>query len=428
MDRPVRPRRFRPALIALAAALLAAGGVGAFAYVKYGLVRTAIVSAEKLAISEVRTGLFRDYVPATGAVAPRDTVLLDAVEGGQVVAVLVEEGAMVAVGQPLVRLSNRRLELEVVGREVQFTEQQNNQVTLQLVFTQNELQHRRALEDADYQIARVEADIARFAPLVEPGFYPRVSFENLERERDYYRGLRATRLEAQRADQERFEKQLADLRAANARQTESMALIREGLANLTVTAPVSGQLTALDARPGQAIGQGSRLGQIDLVDRYKVTVHIDEFYLGRIVPGQPAVAMIGGVEQAMTITKIYPDVRERRFQVDLEFASEQTGTLRPGQSVQLRIELGEQPDSLIVDNGAFYEDTGGTWVFVLSPDSQTAEQRDVRLGRRNLEAVEVLSGLAAGERIITSSYKSYREIERINIAGHIPSSNEGAKP
>jgi HlyD family secretion protein len=417
MDRPIRPRRFRPALLALAAVVAVAVSAGLFAYVKYGLVRSVTVSAERLAISEVRTGLFRDYVPETGTIAPRETVLLDTLEGGQVVEILVDEGEMVAAGQPLALLNNRRLELDVIGREAQFTEQQNQLATLQLSFNQNELQHRRAVEDADYQLARVEAEIRRYGPLVERGFYPRGQFEDLQRELAYYQGLRETRLEAQAADQLRFEQQITDLRAANTRQTEAMGLIREGLENLTVTSPIAGQLTVFDVQPGQTIGAGQSIGQVDMIDSYKVTVQVDEFYLGRIVTGQPAVAMIGGAEHPMTVDKVYPDVRERRFEVDLEFDAAAPESVRPGQSVQLRIELGEAPDSLIVDNGAFYEDTGGTWVFVLSPDGSTAERRDVRLGRRNPEAVEVLSGLTAGERIITSSYQPYREVERIHVAG-----------
>lgn len=431
MDRPIRPRRFRPALLALAAVVAIAAGAGVFGYVKFGLTRSATVSAERLAISQVRQGVFRDYVPVTGAIAPRDTVYLDAVEGGQVDAVLVEEGAMVRAGQPLVRFNNRRLQLDVIGRQAQFTEQQSYVANLQLAFNQNELQHDRAIEDAEYQLSQVNAQIARYQPLAERGYYPRANLEDLFRQRDYYRQLRDTRVAAKAADHEKFQQQIAELQSAGQQQSAAMGLIRQGLENLTVTAPVDGQLTVLSAKPGQSIGAGERIGQVDVVDSYKVTAQVDEFYLSRIVAGQGATADIGGRTRTLTVTKVYPDVRERRFQVDLTFDGETPKDLRPGQSAQLRIELGEAPDSLIVDNGAFYEDTGGTWVFVLSPDGSSAERRDVRLGRRNPEAIEVLSGLSPGERIITSSYQPWREIERINIAGRATndtSSGKGPKP
>jgi HlyD family secretion protein len=427
MDRPIRARRLTPARLALAAVVLLAVAVGAFAYVKFGLVHAASVSAERLTLSTVRTGLFRDYVPATGAVVPRETIFLDSVEGGQVVSVLVEEGVHVRAGQPLVKLANTRLQLEVVGREAQFNEQRNNLETLQLAFTQNELQHRRAVEEADYNLERVGAQIARYRPLVEQGFYPKAALQDLERELAYYRAQRATRVEAQAADHQRMERQLSELRGASDRLTGSLSLIRGSLDNLTVTAPIDGQLTVLKVQPGQAVGPGQRIGQVDRIDSYKVTVLIDEFYLGRIIAGQTAVAVLEGRDIPLKVAKVYPDVRERRFQADLDFAGPAPPSIRPGQSLQLRIELGEAPHSLIVGNGAFYEDTGGQWAFVLAPDGASAHRRPVRLGRRNPEAIEVLSGLQPGETIVTSAYQTFKDVERLDIAGS-RKSQKGARP
>lgn len=420
MDRAVAPRSRRLIYAAAAGGILLIAAAGGLAYQRFGGSGSATVSAERLSLSEVRQDLFRDFAPVTGSVTPRDTIYLDSPEGGQVVGVLVEEGARVRAGQPLVRLANTRLELEVIGREAQFNEQRNTLASLQLALTQNALEHRRAVEDADYQVARAQADIARFKPLAEKGFYPKASLEDRERELAYYQNLRATRLEAQAADRARLDQQLAEFRSSSDRLNSSVSLVRDSLANLTVTAPIDGQVTVLSAKPGQAIAPGQRIGQVDRTDGYKVRAPFDEFYLGRVAPGQRATATVAGKAYQFVVARVYPEVRDRRFQADLDFVGAAPADVRPGQTVQLRLELGAPAQALIVDNGVFYEDSGGTYVFVVSPDGSSAQRREVRLGRRNPEAVEVVSGLKAGERIITSSYQTYRNIDRINLVGSKP--------
>ncbi len=417
MDRPIARRRSPLLLAAGAAAVLAVAAVGIGVYAKFGAGSPATVSADRISIATVRSGVFNDFAPVTGAVTPRDTIYLDTPEGGQVVSVLVEEGAHVRAGQPLVRLANTRLELEVIGREAQFNEQRNTLASLQLALTQNALEHRRAVEDADYHVARVGAEIARYRPLAEKGFYPKAQLEDRERELAHYQNLRRTRLEAQAADRARLDQQLAEMRTSSDRLNSSVSLVRDSLANLTVTAPIDGQLTILSAKPGQAIQPGQRIGQVDRTDSYRVRAQLDEFYLGRVALGQHATAEIGGRAYELVVARVYPEVRERRFQADLDFAGVPPPGVRPGQTVQLRLKLGEPSASVFVPNGPFYEDTGGTWAFVLSRDGATAERRDVRLGRRNPEAVEVVSGLRPGERIVTSSYRPYGDAQRIIIVG-----------
>lgn len=415
MDRVAPRPRFSPRLVLMALATLLAMGVGAFGYVKYGLVRAATVSADQLTVSAVRRGVFQDYVASTGAVAPRTSVFLDSVDGGQVAAVLVEQGALVKAGQPLVRLNNRRLELDVAASEAQLSQQENGLAALRLSQAQNETQQRQAIDEADYQIAKLEADIRRFGLLAEQGFYPPANLEDLRRQLDLQQRQRASREAALKADHDGAQSQIAALKASNDRQRAALGLIHQGVANLTVTAPIAGQLTSLDVQPGQALGAGQRLGQIDRIDSFKVVVEADEFYLGRLQPGQAASIDLDGQPVAMRVAKVYPDVHDRRFQVDLDFAGITPATLRAGQSLETRIELGAQTASLLVDSGAFYDDGGGQFVFVLAKDGKTAQRRAVRLGRRTTDAVEVLSGLSPGEHIVTSGYQAFRDAKRLDI-------------
>lgn len=417
MDRVAPRRRLSPRALLLAGALVLATGAGAFGYVKYGLVRAATVSADQLKISAVRRGLFRDYVASTGTVAPESSVFLDSVDGGQVAAVLVEQGALVQAGQPLVRLNNRRLELDVAASEAQLSQQENGLAALQLSQGQSELLQQQAVDETGYQIAKLEADIRHFSALVEQGFYPRASLEDMQRQLELQQRQLASRQAALQANRDGAKRQIAALQASTDRQRAALALIHQGVANLTVTAPIAGQLTSLDVQPGQALGAGQRLGKIDRIDSFRLAVEIDEFYLGRLQPGQAASVDLDGRQIAMRVAKVYPDVHDRRFQVDLAFAGAAPGGLHAGQSLEARIELGAKADSLLVDSGAFYDDGGGQFAFVLAKDGRSAQRRAVRLGRRTTDAVEVLSGLSAGERIVTSSYQAFRDARRLDIAG-----------
>jgi HlyD family secretion protein len=195
----------------------------------------------------------------------------------------------------------------------------------------------------------------------------------------------------------------------------SLELVQESLGDLSLTAPISGQLTVFDLNVGAVLAPGQRIGQVDTVGSFKIIALVDEFYLGRISIGQPASVDIGGRSYDLEVSKVYPNVRDRQFQVDLTFSGAAPDGLRRGQTVRPRIELGETAESVVIANGPYYDETGGLWVLVASPDGASATRRDVTLGRRNPEFVEVLSGLSPGERVITSSYQSFQDVERIDF-------------
>ena len=374
--------------------------------------RSLSVNSERIGVSEVSIGTFEDFIPLRGRLVPRSTVYLDAVEGGRVEEILVEDGAVVGAGDPIVRLSNTNLQLEVLGREAAVTEQLNFMRTLELQLEQNRLAHKRNLVEIDYQITRLTRSIGRQRDLAAKELVSQSTLDELQDELTYYQSRRAVTLESQATDARLQEEQLRQLRSASTQLETSLALARRNLDDLNVRAPVAGKLSGFDVEIGESIERGGRLGQIDDPDGYKLNARIDEFYLGRVDIGQTASVTHNGRELQLQVAKIYPQVNEGQFEVDMTFDEEPAG-LRRGQTLQLRLTLGDNSDAILIPNGSFYQETGGNWVFVVAPDGSEAIKRTVRLGRRNTDYIEVLDGLEPGEKVITSPYTSFTGMDRL---------------
>ncbi len=356
--------------------------------------RSLSVNSQRIFISDVTVGTFEDFIPLRGRLVPRSTVYLDAIEGGRVEEVLIEDGTNVAAGDPIARLSNTNLQLEVLGREAAVTEQLNNMRTIELQLEQNRLSHKRNLVEIDYQIIRLNRSIDRQRELAEQNLVSQSTVDELQDELDYYMNRREVTLESQATDARLQEAQLAQLRAAGTQLESSLTFARKNLDDLNVRAPVAGKLSGFNIEVGQSIERGGRLGQIDDPDGYKLNVQIDEYYL--------------------RIAKIYPQVNNGQFEVDMLF-NEEPDELRRGQTLQLKLTLGDNSDAILVPNGSFYQETGGNWIFVVSADGTEAVKRNVRLGRRNTDFIEVLDGLEPGERVITSPYTSYVGMDRLTL-------------
>jgi HlyD family secretion protein len=418
MDRKVEPPpRWRRRLSWTLAALLLAA-LAAAAYWRFALTRTLTVNREQLVIAAVKSGVFAEYIPAQATIQPRVTAYLDAVEGGQVAEKLVEEGAFVKRGQVLVRLKNTSLQLEVLGRQAQLMEQLDRLNSTLLSFQQARLGHERELIDATAQVSQLSQRLARRQALGVAGAVPAAELDELRIDLDRYRKVEQKMLEARTVDREFQTRQLKQLRDAIKATQDNIAMAGATLESLALKAPITGQLTALDAELGAAKSPGQRLGQIDDLTAYKAEASVDEFYLGRVAIGEPVTAEIDGQSQHLEVAKVYPEVRDRQFKVDLYFTGPEPRSLRRGQTLQARLEIGAAHESLVTGNGPFYADTGGTWAFVLSPSGSEARRRNVHLGRHTPEQVEVLSGLSPGERIITSSYESLKAYDRIRIRGN----------
>ena len=376
--------------------------------------RSLSVNAERITVSTVTVGTYEDFIPLRGRLVPRSTVFLDAIEGGRVEEILVEDGATVEAGDMIAVLSNTNLQLEVLGREAAVTEQLNNMRTIELQLEQNRLDHKRNLVEIDYQITRLTRDISRQRELISKNLVSQSTVDELDDELTYFRNRREVTLESQATDARMQEQQLRQLRDAGEQLQAGLGFARKNLDDLSVRAPVAGKLSGFNIEVGQSITRGGRLGQIDDPEAYKLNVEISEYYLSRVDLQQAAIAEHNGDDLGLQISKIYPDVSEGQFKVDMLFDEDPVG-LRRGQTLQVRLTLGDDTDAVLIPNGSFYQDTGGSWIFVVSPGGSEAIKRTVSLGRRNESFIEVLDGLEPGEQVITSPYTSFVGMDRLNL-------------
>jgi len=417
MDKRIERKLVTPQRIAIAAGVLLLIAVSAYAYVHYGLTRTLTVGSERVTVSKVSYGTFREYIPVTGNVVPRTTIYLDAISGGQVTEVHTEEGAFVKAGDPIVTFKNTDLQLRVITTESQASEQLAQLANVRLQYDNTHLNNLRNITETEYQIDRLERDLKRKRPLLATGGTTQGAIDDLEAELTRDRANLATAHEALRIDEEFRKTQIETTSTAQDAIKKNLQITRENLDNLVIIAPIAGQLTLLEANVGESKAAGQRIGQVDEVGAFKVNAFIDEFYLSRVTIGQIATVDIDGKSYELKVSKVYPEVTNRQFEVDLLFMADPPAVIRRGQTVRMRLEIGQPADTLVLANGAFFDDTGGQWVFVVDPSGDFAERRPVRFGRRNPEGVEVLGGLKQGEDVITSSYESFMSFDRIQFRG-----------
>lgn len=415
MDRAIKKRRLPVKNLAVGAAMVIIVATMGLYLIDQGSGRTLVIENNRVVISLVKEGLFEDFIPIRARVTPRKTVFLDMIEGGQVSEKLVEDGAMVKAGELLVILNNTALQLEVTRNEAMVTEQLNNMRTIELQLEQNRLLHKRNLVELNYQIKRLGRQVGRLSNLDNAGVVIKSQLEDARDELEYFENRRAVTLESQETDARMQETQLAFLQKSGAQLEQSLVLARKSLDALNVRAPVSGKLSGLDVEVGQSIKRGGRLGQIDDPDSFKLRSSIDEFYLSRVDLGQRASFEKDGERYELTISKIYPRVNNGQFEIDLLFNSDEPQGIRRGQTIQAKLTLGDSSSAILIPNGAFYQDTGGHWMFVVSADGSEAVKRSVRLGRRNSRSIEVLDGLEVGEEVVTSPYSSFKEMDRLKL-------------
>lgn len=415
MDKRIERKLVTPQRVAIAAGAVLLVAIMSYAYVHFGLTRTLTVGSERLTVSKVSYGTFREYIPVTGNVVPRTTIYLDAIAGGQVTEVHTEEGAFVKAGEPIVTFKNTDLQLRVIQTESQASEQLAQLANVRLQYDNTHLANLRNITESEYQIDRLERDLKRKRPLLETGGTTQGAIDDLEAELTRDRANLVTAQEALRIDEQFRKTQIETTTTAESAIRKNLEITRENLANLIIVAPIAGQLTLLEANVGESKAAGQRIGQVDEVGAFKVNAFIDEFYISRVAIGQTAAVDIDGKSYELTVSKVYPEVTNRQFEVDLLFSGDPPAAIRRGQTVRMRLEIGQPADTLVLANGAFFDDTGGQWVFVVDPSGAFAERRPVRFGRRNPEGIEVLGGLKQGEEVITSSYESLMSFDRIQF-------------
>lgn len=404
MDRPVaKPETRRRRLI-----LMAAGGAALLALAAGALWLTPSSHAialkrDETEVAEVRRAPFQDYLPLRAEVAPLTTVYVTAVEGGQVDQVLALDGAAVAAGAPLARLSNPQLRLDVTAREAEIAGRLGDVSGQQLALQRARVDRDREIDETRYNLLKARRELDKRQRLRAVGVESEAGVKSFADEAEYLEA----RLKALQGGQTREAAlgaaQEAQVRALASRLNANLQVVQDSLKALTVSAPVAGRLTNFGLQPGQALKAGDTVGQIDSEGAYKLSAEIDEFYLGRIAPGQTATVRIGGKTVTTHVTRVLPQVTAGRFHAEFGFDGA-TGSLRRGQTLDMRLTLGDTRQALVLPNGAWMEGSGGAYAFVLRPSGDRAKRRVITVGRRNPQQVEVTSGLRAGDKVVVSSY------------------------
>jgi HlyD family secretion protein len=371
------------------------------------------VEAERITISTVTKAPFQEYIPVTGTIQPLQTFFLDAAEGGRIDSIFVEAGNVVSKGDRILKLANTNSQLDVLYREALLFEQINNARNTRLAIEQNSLTLRGQLADVEYQIIRLQRLHDRDTLLFRKQLISRQEFEQVTDEYEYWRSKQIITVENFKQDSLLRRVQLDQLNASIKRMQSNLDLVKRSLEDLVVRAPISGELTSLNAEIGQSKSPGQRLGQIDVLDGFKVRAEIDEFYISRINSGQKGTFDLGTTSYSLTVEKVYPEVREGRFEVDMLFEGSPPQGIRRGQTLQIRLQLGDLSDALIVARGAFYQKTGGQWAYVVDKSGAFAVKRNIRLGRQNPQTFEVMEGLEPGEQVITSAYDNFGDIDKL---------------
>lgn len=366
------------------------------------------VSKDKINIAAVIKGDFQEYIPVDGSVLPIKTIKLDAIEGGVVAIKHLEGGVLIEKGDTILELSNNALIQNFVREETQAFRLVNELENTKLALQRNQFDLKRVLLELDYQIEAAQDAFERGEKLFEEQVIAEQEFLNLKREFRRLKDSREIQIESNRFDSISSVTQIRQTGATLVRTRENLAMIKRNLDNLYIKAPISGRLSTVNAEVGESIAPGQNIGQIDDLNGFKVRATIDEHYISRIYEGLEGSFSFAGKDYGLNITKVYPEVNNGLFEVDLSFDMVPDG-IRRGQTLQIRLQLSENTTAIQIPRGSFYQTTGGNWIFVLSKDGTQAEKREIKLGRVNARYYEVEAGLQAGEQVVVSSYKTYED-------------------
>ncbi len=368
---------------------------------------------DKLSIAEVTQGKFDDYITINGNVAPIATIFMDAYEGGRVEEKLIEEGAMVKKGDIILKLDNINLYEQILQSESGLALKQNDLRSTKLTFESRQVEGRKSLATASTELQRLKRNFEQNQALFDEELISKEAYqlskENYELSKKQYEIIK---LQTENDDELR-QNSLPVLEADLNRMQKTLGMVYQRLDHLNVRAPADGQLGFLDAEIGQSISQGQRIGQINVLTDYKIEATIDEHYIDRVKRDLVAILERNGKEYPLRLRKVYPEVRNGKFKVDLVFTENKPETIRTGQSYNIKLQLGASSDALLLPKGSFFQSTGGQWIFVVKPDSDEAIKRSIRIGKQNSRYYEVLEGLEAGEKVITSNYDNFNEVEKI---------------
>lgn len=371
------------------------------------------VETERLSISTAQMGVFQENIPVNGVVLPITTIYLDAIEGGRVEEKYVEDGAVMKAGEPILRLSNTDLELSLVNQETSVYNLLTQMQISQNAARQNTINKLNQFTDVENSLIESERVYNLNKKLYEKGVIAKQDFIRSENDYNYQKERVQLANQILKQDSISTKQEQDQIQSSYQRTQNALELMRRKVADLVVKAPVDGQLTSLDAEIGESKNKGERLGQIDVLSGFKVRVDIDEHYISRIYNGQRGSFTFNNKMYFLVIKKVYTQVTNGRFQVDMEFEEEVPEGIRRGQTLQIRVALSEEKQALLIPKGGFFQQTGGNWIFKVSDNGESAYRVDISLGSQNTEYYEVLSGLKEGDKVITSSYDNYGNIQEL---------------
>ena len=369
------------------------------------------VNAETLSVSEVVDGQFNDYIRISGQVQPMTTVQLSPRESGIVEKIVIEEGSQVSKGDVIVILSNDDLDLEILNSEANLAEKENVLRNTMIQMEQEKMQLSLSIVELQTEVQRKKRSLESQKRLFDDGLIGQEEY--LRSEEDYMLYSKKLEVTMARAVQDSMYRsvQIDQLQESLKNMRRNMERIRMRKANLEVKAPIDGELGLLEAALGQSVGSGTKIGQINEKGSYKIEALIDEHYIDRINAGLEATFERQNEIFNAVIRKVYPEVRGGKFQADFKFSGNQPGNIRTGQTYYLNLQLGQPENAILIPRGTFYQKTGGKWIYVVSPEGGKAVRREIRIGRQNPQFYEVLEGLEAGEKVITSGYDNFGDNE-----------------
>jgi HlyD family secretion protein len=371
------------------------------------------IDTEKITISEVIFNKYQDYISVNGTVEPIKTIYLDAIEGGRVEEILIDEGNMVKKGDVIIRLSNTNLLLEISNNEATVARAINDLKATQINLENQKIASETRILDLQYRLLQLKRNVKQNDLLIKGSHISNEEYEytleqheltikQLELQKQKYSHDSLYMRSRIRADEESIR-----------RMQKNLELVSDRLENLDIKAPVDGELATLNPEIGEVVSHGSRIGTINILDSYKMRVEIDEHYIARINRGLKGDFIFAGNNHHLIITKVYPEVRNGTFAVDMEFTSDIPSQIRIGQTARIRLELGATEDALLIPKGGFYQSTGGQWVFVVNESGNQAVKRKIRIGRQNPRYYEVIEGLQQGEKVIISSYDNFVNMDKL---------------
>ncbi|MGD0342511.1 MAG: efflux RND transporter periplasmic adaptor subunit [Bacteroidales bacterium] len=381
--------------------------------IKSGQVSVFRAEADKITISTVEADTFNDYITVNGQVEPISTIYLDAAEGGKVAERLIEEGAMVKQGDVILRLENRQLYQNILESEAALAEKENYLRTTRMTFEAGLIESRRSILDSQYRLTRKKRTFEQYQTLYDQGLISKEDY--LQSKEDYEYESDLLKINKVKAANDSILQVTSIITLENDlnNMRRMLQLVHERLDNLNVKAPVDGQLGMLDAEIGQSIAGGQRIGQINVLTNFKINAQIDEHYIDRVQRGLPASFDRNGAEINLIVKKVYPEVREGQFKIDMVFVGASPENLRTGQTYNIKLELGASEKAIMIPRGGFFQSTGGQWIFVLNEAGTEAVKRQIKIGKQNPQYYEILEGLQSGEKVITSGYELFGDNDKI---------------